>query len=782
MLARLADGSRRLRWLVLILWLVVFVSGLLFGRQVFTNLGEGPGYDPSQESSQVLERLTELGAGGQQVIALVDGIDTDDPELAEEVRAAAAAAAEVDGVEQVLHPFLTPTELAALAAESSGTPSDVAPGSTDQAAGTAPPDAGQDGGPLADLVARDGRAVIVQVNLDPSLQEGAKDTVTTAEEVREALRGIDAPEVLVGGSVFGQQAFAEQAERDLARGEATAIPIMLVLLVLLIGGFLAASVPLAVAATAISGGLLVLLAVTELVWVNQFAVNVVIMFGLGLSVDYSLLMVSRFREERGAGADIPEALRRMLTTAGRTVIYSGITVAVALSGLLLFREPWLNSMAYAAVGVVIVGGLAALTLVPALLAVVGRRVKPSTPAGDHGLFYRIARVVQRRALIFVPVLLLGLAAAAWPFTHAELRNGGVDVLPAGSEARQIVETIDDRFPGGGPGPVVVLVEAAATDPGVLDVAERAEALPGAQQVTVEALDSNVSAVQVTPGGDTQGPEARALVEELRALDTPVETLVGGEAAILVDYRDSISERLPWAFGLIVLATLVLLFLMTGSVVVPIKAIIMGVISLGAAFGVLVWVFQDGGLSWIPGFEPTGYIEITIPVLVFVFGFGLSMDYEIFLLARIKEVYDDIGDNDRAVALGIQRTGRVVTAAAVLITVVFLGFAAGDLAPIKQAGVGLAVAVILDATIVRMLLVPATMQLLGDWNWWAPRPLRRFHARFGLHEAPSTLSTPAPAKPTPEPAPEPAPVPVSPTPEETNITEDTNTTTSDSGKQ
>jgi RND superfamily putative drug exporter len=256
----------------------------------------------------------------------------------------------------------------------------------------------------------------------------------------------------------------------------------------------------------------------------------------------------------------------------------------------------------------------------------------------------------------------------------------------------------------------------------------------------------LTVVDVLPTGSSQGPVATGLVERIRALERSVPVGVTGAAAFLVDYRDSLLARLPWALGLIGLATFVLLFLMTGSVVVPVKAIVMNVLSLGASFGALVWVFQDGHLSGLLGFDPPGMVDITIPVLIFVFAFGLSMDYEVFLLSRIKEAWDQTGDNDRAVALGLQRTGRIVTSAATLIVVVFLGFAAGELLTIKEVGLGMAIAVILDATVVRMLLVPATMKLMGRWNWWSPPAMRRLHERFGLLE-----EVPAPAAPGDRPA-------------------------------
>jgi RND superfamily putative drug exporter len=518
-----------------------------------------------------------------------------------------------------------------------------------------------------------------------------------------------------------------------------------VLLVVLIGGFVAAGLPLAVALVAIAGALLLLLGVSQLTQINEYSVNVVTMLGLGLAVDYSLLILNRFREERAAGLDVPGAIRRTTATAGRTVLFSGLTVAASLCGLLVFAEPWLASMGYGGIGVVLLAMLAAITLIPAMLGVAGRRIRPARPAREgHGVFYRVSGLVQRRAPLIVPLVAAGLIALALPVGRAELRNTWLDTLPPGSEIRRLSETVQARFPAVGAEPILVLAEAGAREEAMAAYVASAGRLAGVAATRVRPLAETTSLVEVVPTGASQGEVARRLVGELRDLEPGFRTQVTGPAAYLVDYRASIAERLPFALGLIVLATLVLLFLMTGSVVVPVKAIVMGVLSLGATFGALVWVFQDGNLTGLLDFVPTGYVDLTIPVLVFIFGFGLSMDYEMFLLSRIKEAYDATGDNDRSVAIGLQQSGRIVTAAAVLITVVFLGFAASELLTIKQVGIGLALAVILDATVVRTLLVPATMKLLGGWNWWAPRPLARLHDRFGLREA--AVAPPGPPEP------------------------------------
>jgi putative drug exporter of the RND superfamily len=718
MLAKLADRMIRWRWVVLATWLAVIALGGLFGGRVFDNLGIDNGYNPDTESVVADQRLSELRPEGPQIVALVEAPPTD-PAVAERLTGAAADLRAVPGVAQVLD-----------------FPSTKAP----------------------QLVATDGQASLVQVQLKPDLDEAATTTgsgggASIEDAVVGRLRAIGAdggPKVLVGGGAIIGDEFSRQAEKDLARGELVALPVMAVLLLVLIGGVIASGLPIAVALAAITGGLLILYGVSELTAINEYSVNVVTMFGIGLAVDYSLLIVNRFREERAVGREVPEAIGRTSATAGRTVLFSGLTVALAMSGLLLFAEPWLHSFAYGGAGVVLVAMLAALTLVPAMLALFGRRLKPArTDREGHGFFYRVSRLVQRWAVLIVLVVGLGLVLVALPFGRAELRNSDVDVLPASSESRQLWEATNTRFPGGGASPILVVADVPAKDPALAAYTRRVEGLEGVARVATEPVNGTVSLVQVTPTGATEGPDARRLVGELRAIDDAgFQTQVTGQAAYLIDYRNSLADRLPWVVGLIVGATMVLVFLMTGSVIIPIKAIVMATLSLGATFGALVWIFQDGHLSGLLGFEPTGYIDITIPVLVFVFGFGLSMDYELFLLSRIKEEHDVTGDNDRAVSLGLQRTGRIVTAAALLITVVFLGFAAGELLTIKQVGTALALAVVLDATVVRTLLVPATMKLLGRWNWWAPAPLARLHDRFGLREA--VAPAPAPAEET-EPA-------------------------------
>jgi RND superfamily putative drug exporter len=680
---------------VVLAWALLLGVGLGVGGQVFGRLGSGSGLRDDAESVVVSDRLSRGGGGGVAISGLIDGRPAGDPAFQAEVNAAVKDLEATPGVDRVTGPW------------SSGDP----------------------------LVARDGRAVLVRVELESRLTRPAYQRAV--EQVGERLRAVDAPRVVVGGEEQAQDEFQEQAREDLERGETLALPVMLVLLFLVFRGVVAALTPLLVAAVAVAGALLILLGVSHLADISAYSVNVITMLGLGLAVDYSLLVVSRFREERAGGLELEAAIERTMATAGRTVAFSGLTVAASLCGLLAFAEPFLRSLAWGGIGVVLVAVVAAVTLVPALLGLWGRRIRPRHGADrgpDQGAFYRLSRLVQRFAPAIVVLVAALLVLLALPFRHARLENSGLESLPRSSESRQLFETVQDRFQGGGTDPVVVVVESAPGNPVVADYLRRIGELPGVSRAaTRQGTPPQVTVLDVIPDGTSEGPVATRLVERIQALERPVAAGVTGPAAFLVDYRDSLVSRLPYALGLIGLATFALLFMMTGSVVVPVKAIVMNVLSLGASFGALVWVFQEGHLSGVLGFDSPGMVDITIPVLIFVFAFGLSMDYEVFLLSRIKEAWDQTGDNDRAVALGLQRTGRIVTSAAALIVVVFLGFAAGELLTIKEVGLGMAIAVVLDATVVRLLRVPATRALWGRWNWWAPPALRRFHDRYGLAE-------------------------------------------------
>jgi RND superfamily putative drug exporter len=667
-------------------WLVVLVLGVGAAGALFSTLDADLDGAPSFESEQVNERLDRLAPGGGDVVAVVDGAP-----VGEDVLARLAA---TDGVEEV-----------------------------------------------NTLPSADGEATAVQVVLAAGLDDGAEEDLV--DDVAGQLRAIDAPSVLVGGELLLDNEVAELAEKDAQRAEMISLPIALVVMAFVFGGVLAAGLPLAVALSGAGATLLALGGIASLTDVSLYAVNVTLMLGIGLGIDYGLLIISRFREERGAGRDVPAALHRTMATAGRTVVFSAATVAVALVGLAVFPDPTIRSLAYGGVGVVLTTMVAAVTLLPALLAWGGHRLSPRAPASSHGPFARLAHLVMRRAVPVVVVVGVGLVLLAAPFLHARFDDTGVKALPESSETRQVAEAIDARFPAVTAEPVQALADVAPDDPRVEGWLDQIAATPGVVEAVVDedASGAEVTLVEIHAEGETNGRTAQAVVGEVRDLDPGFPVQVGGDPAEIVDLRDSITSRLPLAIGIVVVATFVLLFLMTGSVVVPVKAIVMNVLSLGATFGALVLVFQDGHLSGLLGFDPPGALDLVMPVIVFVFAFGLSMDYEVFLLSRIREVWEETGDNDLAVAQGLQRSGRIITSAALLIVIVFAGFATGEIVAMKQLGLGLAIAVIVDATVVRCLLVPATMKLMGRWNWWAPAPLARLHARIGITEAPPVAGRP-----------------------------------------
>jgi putative drug exporter of the RND superfamily len=683
----------RHRHKVLLAWLVVLAAVFMFVGDVFERLDTGYGDDTS-ESAQVAERLRELDGTAGGIVAIVDGVDLVAPDVRAEIAAAADDLRAMDGVASVLD------------AVSTGAPQ---------------------------LVSQDQRATLVVAQLSADLTEDATAEATAA--ITERLRDIDAPQVKVGGSALLEEEFQRATEQDLQRGEMIALPIAFVVMIVIFGGLLAATLPLIIAVLGALSAILVLLAVAYLTDVSMYTINVVTMLGLGLGIDYGLLMVSRFREERSGGQVVPGAVVRTVATSGRTVVFSALTVAASLAGMFAFRDPTLRSLAIGGIGVVVLSMVVAVTLLPALLGMWGHRIKPAKArVAERGYFYRVSGFVQRRAVAVVTVVGIGLVILAAPFLRVEFTGGDARDLPRSSETREVALLTAERFPALSAEPITVLLERDASDPAVAAFVQRISEIDGVAGLMPRAgLLADVTVVDVYPEGETEGPIAQQLVTSIRAMDPPTEVGVTGAAAFLGDYKAAITERLPIALGLIAVATFVLLFLMTGSVFVPLKAIVMNLLSLGASFGALVWVFQDGHLSWLLGFDSTGAVNTITPILILIFAFGLSMDYEVFLLARVKEIHDQTGDNDLAVSLGLQRTGRIITSAALLIVVVFAGFAAGEVLVIKQLGLGLALAVVVDATIVRSLLVPATMKLMGDWNWWAPRPLRAIHARLGLHE-------------------------------------------------
>jgi RND superfamily putative drug exporter len=514
------------------------------------------------------------------------------------------------------------------------------------------------------------------------------------------------------------------------------------------------------------GTFLVLLVVNQFTEVSVFALNMTTAMGLGLAIDYSLFIVSRYREELRAGHEPPEAVRRTVRTAGKTVLFSALTVAASLSALLVFDIAFLRSFAYAGLAVSTLAGLYAIVVLPAILAALGHRInaltlwKRSIAPAEEGFWHRMAVVVMRRPIPITAVVLAVLFFLGAPSLGMKLGFPDDRVLPEGKPTREVQDAIREDFSSEEAGAIsVVLTDVAdpATRAADVDAFARALAavagvtrvdaetgiyIPGeAQPIQVPELAGRFTRpastyLSVVPDVEPLSDEGEALVRTIRDVEPAFavgDRLVGGQSAQLVDSKASLFGDLPVALAIIAVITFVLLFLMFGSVVVPIKALVLNMLSLSATFGAMVWVFQDGHGSGFLNFTPTGALTATIPVLMFCVAFGMSMDYEVFLLSRIKEEHDHGADNVQSVARGLEKTGRIVTAAAVLISVVFLAFATSEVSFIKLFGIGLTLAVLLDAFVIRGTLVPAFMRLAGEANWWSPRWMRGIYERFGISE-------------------------------------------------
>ncbi len=582
-----------------------------------------------------------------------------------------------------------------------------------------------------------------------------------------------------------------QTESDLKRAELVSFPVLLVLLVVVFGGLIAAGLPLVVGGIGIVGALGVLWVLSAFTDVSVFAMNIVTLLGLGLAIDYGLFMVSRFREELHAGAEttgggrpadrsgdkdadrerVRAALAVAMRTSGRTVLVSGLTVAAALSGLLVFPQGMLRSIGLGGIAAVVVAALSAVTVLPALLAVLGYRVdalavpwgrtrragRPRS-AGRHALpavrtergWGRIGRVVMRRPALVAVVVIGALLLAGTPFLRAEYGEVDASVLPKGNPVRTATEQVRDRLPAASTDSAqVVLVGADGRAPGqqaVRTFTADISAVPGMGQVAPLGGKGDRVVLAAQVDGDPQGEAAQEAVRKVRELAPPAgvdEVLVGGPTASLVDSLHAIGDRLPWMLAVLAGAVLVLLFLAFGSVVVPVKAVVLSALSLTASFGAVVWIFQDGHLIGLLNTE-TGPIDASIPVLMLAVLFGLSTDYELFLLSRIFEAHRAGASAKEAVVIGLGRTGGLISAAALLLAVVVGAFALSGLKFMKLIGLGMLIAIAVDATIVRGLLVPAVLALLGGAAWWAPRPLARLAHRLALE---------GPSEPDPEPAPE-----------------------------
>ena len=593
---------------------------------------------------------------------------------------------------------------------------------------------------------------------------GGSDSARTANY--DAIRNdFTAPglTVGVGGQIPTEAAINNQVSSDIGRAEAISLPVLLVVLTIIFGSLAAASLPVMIGGIGIIGSFAALRLLTLVTPVSIYSINITTIMGLGLAIDYGLFMVGRFREELSRQPSVEDAVARTVATAGRTVVVSGVTVAAALASLLLFPEVFLRSMGYGGVATVLVDMLAAVTVMPAVLSVLGRRVnalrvRPAVarphgaalagqagaaqPVPAHGGWYRLARVVMRRPAVFAAIIVVVLLALGSVFLRITWGSVGPQDLPAAAQPRVVSQQLARDFPGNVTAPIEALAEFGSPIDGspaaqheLAAYVGRLDKVPGVTGAELTGVRGDFARIDLRYGSDPLSAAARQIVQRVRDVAPPAgaRVYVGGQTAQLVDELASLSATLPWMALVMAAATVVLLFLAFGSVVLPVKAVVMNLLSLSATFGVVVWIFQEGHLSGLLQFTPTGTIDPTVPILMLAIIFGLSTDYEVFLLSRIRERYDLTGDNTEAVASGLQRTGGIITSAALLLIIVVGAFSASGITFIKLLGVGMIVALAIDASIVRVLLVPATMRLLGHANWWAPRPLRRLYARYGIRE-------------------------------------------------
>ncbi|HEX6867649.1 MAG TPA: MMPL family transporter, partial [Candidatus Limnocylindrales bacterium] len=733
---------------------VIALASTILASQASSALSAGGWLDANSESAEVAARLdAEFGAGKSSVIALfrstTPGADATSAEFQ------AAIATSIEGLSEV------PEVAGVVGYAETGDPR---------------------------FISTAGDAAYIVIQLDVTDEE----SVDVVDPIREAI-------VPPAGTTYQLTGYgpitkdsAEQSEKDLQKAELVSLPVVALVLILVFASLIAAGMPLLVAGLAIPSSLALVYLVAQQIEMSIFVLNIATMLGLALAIDYSLFIVSRFREELRRGRTVGEAVERSVATAGKAVTFSGIAVAIGLSGLLLFEAPAIRSIGIAGAIVVLCSVVYGLVFLPAVLGILGHRVNALSIRGLRHRFRpvadgvevartsrweRVAHAVMRRPIaVLVPTLAFLLLVGS-PFLRLEQGVPGAEIYPPGVESRDAYVALQTEFAPGETTPIIILadVTGSPTDPETIAAfdtyAKTIEGLPNIDRVEgpftihdpatgalltpeqVAALYA-LPAEQRPPGLDAlvaqyirgstvrldaisplppSKPDATDLIPQIRAIDAGdgITTQVGGSAAIGHDFLVSQAERAPYAVGLTLLASGFILFLLFGSVVLPLKAVIMTLLSITASFGAMVWIFQEGNLSGLLDFEPLGYTIAGNPIIMFSVIFGLSMDYEVLLLSRVQEAYRRTGDNTASVAEGLSRTAGVITGAALIMVAVFAAFALAETITIKSIGVGMAIAVAVDATIVRVLLVPATMRLMGKWNWWAPGILGRFADRLGF---------------------------------------------------
>ena len=694
-LARLADRRARR---VLVLAGVFFVVAGALGAGVADRLDPYGAEDPDTESVRADDRLEDAGFRDTGVVVLVRGLD---------VRGAAGRAR----VERLAKRLEADPDIASVA------------------------DFPRTGSP--DFVSRDGRSTYLAAALKPTDDHAQGDA---AERIEDELE--DEPGVTVGGPAVAFTQVNRQVETDLRTAELYAFPLLFVLSLLFFRSLVAALLPLLIGGLAIVSTFLMLRLASELTSVSIFALNLVTGLGLGLAIDYSLFVVSRYREELARTGPGPEAMRRTLATAGRTVLFSSLTVAGAIASLIVFPQRFLYSMGIGGFCVALIAAAIALIVLPAVLTLLGPRVNSLTPAflarraerdarpAHEGFWYRLSQLVMRVPGRIAAITATLLVVLGIPFLGIKFTSVDAQVLPESASARQVDDVLRSEFPPYRDSPVTLAVSGGrdAAGTAAIDAAH----VPGAAAVSrPRELRGGIYAIDVVSKTPPLDSRSQNLVRDLRALAGG--TLVTGSTAHYLDLQHSLGAHLPLVIAIVVAVTIVVLFVMTGSVVLPIKQVLMNALGLCAVFGILVMIFQDGRFEGLLGYTSQGGLESTQPLLLFGVLFGLSTDYGVFLLSRIKEAHDAGHSNSESVAIGLERTGRIVTAAALLFCIAIGAFVTSKIIFIKELGLGTAFAVLIDATIIRALLVPSLMQLLGKWNWWAPAPLARLYARIGVRE-------------------------------------------------
>ncbi|GII54086.1 membrane protein [Planotetraspora thailandica] len=689
-------AGRRRRW-IMVGTLVLVAFSAVWGTGVFSRLGGGAGFDdpgsPSAHADRVLAGPLGRHANDLVVLYESDRLTVDDPAFSGPVQRA---------LESVPRDDVTRLD----SYWSTGSPG---------------------------FVAKDRHATYVTVQLRSA------DDQERVQQLRR-IQGDFAAEGLTvrfGGTTAMTDQVNRMTLRDLAIAEAVSIPVLLILLIVIFRSVRAAAIPLIIGITAALGSLALLRFVTFFTDISTFAIQVVTILGLGLAIDYALLAVTRFREELSAGATVEAAVERTMATAGRTIVFSGAVVAVSFSGLTLFPSRFLLSMGYAGAGTVIVAVLASLTVLPAILTSMGTRLKTArsrTADPLAGRWYRVAHAVMRRPLRNTVGIVVVLAALGLPFLGVNWARPGDWVLPPSADARVVTQELAARF-AADPGK---LLTAVVESPGPADLATldayaaRLDAVPGVEGAAVTGAAGRQARITLGYSMDPMSRDARRMVEDLRAVPAPAGGTASftGMPASRVDIVNMVTSRMPWMALFAAVVSFAVLFLAFGSVVLPLKSVVLNLLSLAAAFGAIKLIFQDGLLDGLLGLQAVGAVDVNFPVLIVAIAFGLAMDYEVFLLSRVREEYDRTGDVAEATAVGLQRTAHVITSAALLVAIVVGGFALSGIVFMKMAGIGLVVAVAVDAVVVRGLLVPATMRLLGRWAWWAPGPLARWWRRYG----------------------------------------------------